>query len=86
MVGMKEISASEGRSRFGQLLEAARRTPVRITKHGIPIVVMLPRQHFDQLRTSTWERLTSTMDAMGKEASANGLTDAKLEAILAEES
>ena len=35
---------------------------------------------------SAWERLTATMDAMGEEASARGLTDAELEALLADES
>ena len=43
-------------------------------------------QLYDQLRGSAWERLTSTMDAMGEEAYARGLTDAKLDALLADES
>ena len=75
----------EARNRFGQLLDAAQRSPVRVTKKGRAVTVMLSMQLYDQLRGSAWERLTSTMDAMGEEASARGLTDARLDALLADE-
>ena len=83
---MNDISAREAKNRFGQLLDAAQRAPVRVTRNGRAVTVMLSTQLYDQLRGSAWERLTSTMDAMGEEASARGLTDAKLEALLADES
>ena len=83
---MNDISAREAKNRFGQLLDAAQRAPVRVTRNGRAVTVMLSTQLYDQLRGSAWERLTSTMDAMGEEASASGLTDAKLEALLADES
>ena len=83
---MKEITAREAKNRFGQLLDSAQRSPVSVTKNGRAVTVMLSIQLFDQLRGSAWERLTSTMDAMGEEASATGLTDARLDALLADES
>ena len=83
---MKEITAREAKNRFGQLLDAAQRFPVRVTKNGRAVTVMLSMQLYDQLRGSAWERLTSTMDAIGEEAFARGLTDAKLDALLADES
>ena len=84
---MKEITAREAKkNRFGQLLDTAQRTPVSVTKNGRAVTVMLSAQLYDQLRGSAWERLASTMDAMGEEASARGLTDAKLDALLADES
>ena len=86
MARMKEITAREAKNRFGQLLDAAQRSPVSVTKNGRAVTVMLSIQLFDQLRGSAWERLTSTMDAMGEEASATGLTDARLDALLADES
>ena len=86
MARMKEITAREAKNRFGQLLDAAQRSPVSVTKNGRAVTVMLSIQLFDQLRGSAWERLTSTMDAMGEEASARGLTDARLDALLADES
>ena len=86
MARMKEITAREAKNRFGQLLDAAQRSPVSVTKNGRPVTVMLSTELYDQLRGSAWERLTSTMDAMGEEASARGLTDARLDALLADES
>ena len=41
---------------------------------------------FSQLLGAAWERLAATMDRMDEEASANNLTDAKLDALLANES
>ena len=46
---------------------------------------MLPVQHYERLKGAAGERLSATMDAMSQEAEANGLTDAKLAALLADE-
>ena len=35
---------------------------------------------------AAWERLTQTMDALGQEAAARGLTESELNALLADES
>ena len=83
---MNDIPAREAKNRFGQMLDAAQRAPVRITRNGRVVTVMLSTQLYDQLRGSAWERLAATMDAMGEEAATEGLTDAKLEALLADES
>ena len=83
---MKTITAREAKNRFGQLLDAAQRTPVSVTKNGRAVTVMLSTELYDQLRGSAWERLATTMDGMAEEASASGLTNAKLDALLADES
>ena len=46
---------------------------------------MMSVQQYERLRGVAWERLTATMDALGEEASANGLTKTRLEALLADE-
>ena len=43
-------------------------------------------EQYRRLQGAAWERLTATMDRLGAEASSNELTDAGLEAILADES
>ncbi|MDE0227767.1 MAG: type II toxin-antitoxin system prevent-host-death family antitoxin [Spirochaetaceae bacterium] len=83
---MRDITAREAKNRFGQLLDAAQRSPVSVTKNGRAVTVMLSTELYDQLRGAAWERLTATMDAMGEEATARGLTDAKLETLLADDS
>ena len=83
---MKKMSAKDARNRFGYLLEAAQSAPVRVTKKGRAVGVMMSVQHYERLRGAAWEGLTMTMDALGKEASAKGLTEARLKALFTDES
>ena len=83
---MKEIAAREAKNRFGHLLDAAQSAPVRVTRKGRPVGMMMSVQQYERLRGIAWERLTATMDALGEEASANGLTETGLETLLADES
>ena len=50
------------------------------------VTVMLSIEHYERLKGAAWERRSATMDAMGQEASANGLAEAQLDALLADES
>lgn len=83
---MKEFAARDAKNRFGQLLDAAQRAPVRVTRNGRGITVMLSVEQYERLRGVAWDRLSSTMDAMAREAQASGLTDAKLVELLADDS
>ena len=82
---MRKIAARDAKNRFGYLLDAAQSAPVRVTKYGRAVGVMMSMQHYERLRAAAWERLTMTMDALGEEASANGLTEAGLKTLLADE-
>ena len=86
MALMKDIAARDAKNRFGLLLDAVQSAPVRVTKKGRAVGVMMSIQHYERLRGAAWERLTATMDALGKQASANGLTDSGLETLLADDS
>jgi len=46
---MKTLTAKEAKSRFGRLLDLARAEPVAVTKHGLPVVVVMSVDAFDQL-------------------------------------
>ncbi len=83
---MKEIAAREAKNRFGQLLDAAQTAPVRVTKKGRPVGVVMSMQQYERLRGAAWARLTETMDRLGAEAAARGLTKAELEALLSDDS
>lgn len=86
MSSMKEVTAKDAKNRFGQLLQSAQQGPVRVTRNGRPVGVVMSVQQFERLRGAAWERLAATMDRLGQEASARGLTDAVLESLLADES
>ena len=83
---MKQIAARDAKNRFGRLLDAAQSAPVCVTKQGRAVGVMMSMQHYERLRGAAWARLTETMDSLANEASEGGLTNAGLEALLADES
>ena len=83
---MKEIAAREAKNQFGRLLDAAQSAPVCVTKKGRAVGVMMSMELYERLRGAAWARLTATMDRLGAEAAARGLTAERLEALLADES
>ena len=86
IVQMKEMAAREPKNRFGHLIDAVQSGPVRVTKNGRAVGVMMSVRQYERLRDAAWERLTTTTDGLSKAASAKGLTEARLEALLADES
>jgi len=82
---MKEIAAREAKNRFGQLLDAAQTAPVRVTKKGRPVGVVMSMQQYERLRGAAWARLTETMDRLGAEATSRGLTEAELDVLLSDD-
>ena len=83
---MKEIAARDAKNHFGQLLDSAQRAPVRVTKNGRPVGIMMSVEQYDRLRGAAWQRLAETMDRLGTTAEGAGLTEDKLDALLADES
>lgn len=57
-----------------------------VTRKDRPVSVLMSVQQYERLRGAGWERLTRTMDALGREAAASRLTESGLEALLADES
>ena len=82
---MTEIAAREAKNRFGRLLHAAQSSPVRVTRKGRAVGVVISIEHYERLRGVAWAQLGATMDRMRAAASANGLTDAKLHELLVDE-
>ena len=83
---MREVTAKEAKNRFGQLLRSAQRGPVRVTRNGTPMAVVLSVDQSERLRGTTWDRLATAMDAMSQEATANDLAPVALESLLSDES
>lgn len=51
------MSAHDAKARFGQLLDAARREPVAIEKHGRPVAVVMSKEDYDEIEAGKLERL-----------------------------
>ena len=83
---MRIISAIDAKARFGQLLDAAGRAPVTVTRKGRPAAVVMSVEDYERLRGAAWQRLPETM-ASGRQAAAErGLTDERLDELLADDS
>ena len=83
---MRRIAVREAGNGFGRLPGASRNAPVPVTRRDRPVTVSVSVPEHERLRGAAWERLTRTMDALGKEAAANGLTESGLNALSADES
>jgi len=46
----REWSVQDGKNRFSELLDEARRAPQMVTKHGKPIAVMVAVDEYERLR------------------------------------
>ena len=65
MALMRKMAARDAKNRFGYLLDAAQSAPVRVTKNGRAVGVMMSMQHFERLRGAAWERLTNDDGRLG---------------------
>ena len=50
---MAEITATEAKNRFGELLEMARTEPVAIQKNGRVAAYMVSAEQFEQMKSNT---------------------------------
>ena len=74
------VSAREAKSRFGTLKRAARHSPITVTNHGEPeLVVMSPEEY----KTLSRYRVLALADELGREAKKKGLTIKKFRKVLA---
>jgi antitoxin Phd len=83
---MRMISSIDAKNRFGQLLDAAQRAPVTVTKKGRPAAVVMSIEDYERMRGAAWKRLSETMATARTEAAERGLTDEVLDELLAHES
>lgn len=83
---MQKIPALEAKNHFGQLIEAAQRQPVVVTKQGRPAVVVMSTHEYESYQKQASDRLVNLMRDMHAQAKQRGLTEAKLDELLADES
>jgi prevent-host-death family protein len=50
---MRTMSAKDAKNSFGLLLDYARAEPVRVEKHGRPVVVVISVEEFERLKQPT---------------------------------
>lgn len=83
---MKTFTALEAKNRFGQLIDAAQREPVTVTRQGRPSVVILSAEEYQRRQTRAWRNLLAVMEETGRYAVEQGLTEEAIDQLLADES
>lgn len=54
---MKTIPSTEAKTNFGMLLDTAQREPVRVSKQGRSVAVMMSVQEYEEYEALKFERL-----------------------------
>lgn len=80
---MKRIPATEAENKLGVILEVAQREPVVIRRQNRDIAVVLSMADYERLRGGNVQAFLDLRQQVAEEAAANGLTDERLNELLA---
>ncbi|MFA7505168.1 MAG: type II toxin-antitoxin system Phd/YefM family antitoxin [Burkholderiaceae bacterium] len=82
---MQTFTANEAKTRFGELIDRVQREPVQVTRRNRVVGVMVSAEDYRAMREFYADRLRRTLKQSAEEAAGKGLTDKKLEQLLADE-
>jgi len=83
---MQTYTANEAKTRFGEFLDRVQREPVRVVKHDRLVGVMVSAEDYEAMRVFYADRLRSTLRDSSRAAAEAGLSQEKLDELLADES
>jgi prevent-host-death family protein len=51
-IRVRKFTSADAKNNFGELIDLARATPIVITKHDRPVVVVMAIEEYERLRSS----------------------------------
>jgi prevent-host-death family protein len=82
---MKTVPATEAKNRLGAILDDAQREPIVIRRQDRDIAVVLSMADYERLRTGNIQAFLELRNQIAADAAANGLTDDRLNDLLADD-
>ncbi len=80
---MKRVAATEAKNRLGAILDDAQREPVVIRRQDRDIAVVMSMAEYERLRAGNIQAFVELRKQVAAEAAANGLTEQRLNELLA---
>lgn len=83
---MQSYTANEAKTRFGEFLDRVQREPVQVLRHDRVVGVMVSAEDYEAMRVFYADRLRQTLQGSAEAAAAAGMTEQRLNELLADES
>jgi prevent-host-death family protein len=82
---MKTVPATEAKNRLWAILDDAQREPIVIRRQDRDIAVVLSMADYERLRSGNSQAFLDLRNQVAAEAAANGLTEERLNELLADD-
>lgn len=81
---MQVLTANEAKTHFGEFIDKAQKEPVKVTRRGRTVGILVSEDDYESMRNFYANRLLHSLDKAGQEAQEKGLTEEKLQTLLSD--